>query len=221
MHFTVFIFPWFIFPFLLNLCASFLGVFLLPWSACLPSSLSGYLTYRCTNRTIWIWMKLGSAVCRHRAHFVRLIGTRAWRHTQAQRLVYGRRTVVERPADGRRRRLCRQRRRKKQSFDRGGPVWPPRSNAKYDRLGGWIWGVLPPQLNPGGLGGSTPQPKAKKSENISRKKVFFIFPGPGSQAWVLINVTLSICGCRSWLDGKLGPLWHWWWLPEPLGLRAS
>ena len=25
---------------------------------------------------------------------------------------------------------------KKKAFDRGGPVWPPRSNAKYDRFGG-------------------------------------------------------------------------------------
>ena len=25
---------------------------------------------------------------------------------------------------------------KKKAFDRGSPVWPPRSNAKYDRLGG-------------------------------------------------------------------------------------
>ena len=30
---------------------------------------------------------------------------------------------------------------KKKSFDRGGPVWPPRSNAKYDRLGGGLRGL--------------------------------------------------------------------------------
>ena len=41
---------------------------------------------------------------------------------------------------------------KKKSFDRGGPVWPPRSNAKDVRLGG------------GGLGGSAPQPKTKYQE---------------------------------------------------------
>ena len=36
---------------------------------------------------------------------------------------------------------------KKKAFDRGGPVWPPRSNAKDDRLGGvWDGMVLPPQL---------------------------------------------------------------------------
>ena len=31
---------------------------------------------------------------------------------------------------------------KKKAFDRGGPVWPPRSNAADDRLGGG--GALPP-----------------------------------------------------------------------------
>ena len=34
----------------------------------------------------------------------------------------------------------------KKSFDRGGPVWPPRSNAKYDRSGGGP--AKPPQPKP-------------------------------------------------------------------------
>ena len=33
---------------------------------------------------------------------------------------------------------------KKKVFDRGGPVWPPRSNAADDRLGGCREGALPP-----------------------------------------------------------------------------
>ena len=43
----------------------------------------------------------------------------------------------------------------KKSLDRGSPVWPPRSNAKYDGLGGSV-GALPPQLNHGGSGGQRP-----------------------------------------------------------------
>ena len=34
---------------------------------------------------------------------------------------------------------------KKESFDRGGPVWPPRSNVTNDRLRGVSGGALPPQ----------------------------------------------------------------------------
>ena len=33
---------------------------------------------------------------------------------------------------------------KKKSFDRGGPVWPPRSNVTNDRLGGGLGGLCPP-----------------------------------------------------------------------------
>ena len=69
---------------------------------------------------------------------------------------------------------------KKKAFDRGGLVWPPRSNAKDDRTapkkktfdrGGPVW---PPQSSAeddrlgGGLEGSNPQPKLKKFENISK-----------------------------------------------------
>ena len=59
---------------------------------------------------------------------------------------------------------------KKKSFDRGGPVWPPRSNVANDRLGGGLGGLCPPSQNSGGLGGSAPQPKSKKKKNF-----FFIF----------------------------------------------
>ena len=59
--------------------------------------------------------------------------------------------------DGRRRRPFRQRRRTKKSFDRGAPVWPPRSNAKDDRLGG-------PKTR--GLEGSAPQPNPKIFEKF-------------------------------------------------------
>jgi len=59
---------------------------------------------------------------------------------------------------------------KKKTFDRGGPVWPPRSNAADDHLGGGSLGVLcPPNQKSGGLGGSAPQPKffekTKKQKN--------------------------------------------------------
>ena len=37
---------------------------------------------------------------------------------------------------------------KKKAFDRGGPVWPPQSNAADDRLGrGGVWGAAPPSQN--------------------------------------------------------------------------
>ena len=47
----------------------------------------------------------------------------------------------------------------KKAFDRGGPVWPPRSNAADDRLAGGLGGLCPPSPKSGGLGGSAPQPK--------------------------------------------------------------
>ena len=55
---------------------------------------------------------------------------------------------------------------KKKSFDRGGPVWPPRSNVTNDRLRGGLGGLCPPSQKPGGLGGSAPQPKIFR--NISK-----------------------------------------------------
>ena len=62
----------------------------------------------------------------------------------------------------RRQRPYRQRRRKKKSFDRGGPVWPPRSNAADDRLGEGLGGLCPLSQKPGGLGGSAPQRKVNQ-----------------------------------------------------------
>ena len=56
---------------------------------------------------------------------------------------------------------------KKKSFDRGGPVWPPRSNVTNDRLRGGLGGLCPPSQKPGGLGGSAPQPKTKNFELIN------------------------------------------------------
>ena len=61
-------------------------------------------------------------------------------------------TVVGRPVDGRRTAGGRlsaapvsSAAPKKKSFDRGGPVWPPRSNVMNDRLRGESEGALPPQ----------------------------------------------------------------------------
>ena len=36
---------------------------------------------------------------------------------------------------------------KKKAFDRGGPVWPPRSNVANDRLRGGLGGLRPPSQN--------------------------------------------------------------------------
>ena len=56
---------------------------------------------------------------------------------------------------------------KKQSFDRGGPVWPPRSNVTNDRLRRGSQAALPPQPKTGGSGGQRPPAKniLKKPEN--------------------------------------------------------
>ena len=43
----------------------------------------------------------------------------------------------------------------KKAFDRGGPVWPPRSNAADDRLGGGL-GKAPPAKNRGVWGAAPP-----------------------------------------------------------------
>ena len=50
---------------------------------------------------------------------------------------------------------------KKKSFDRGGPVWPPRSNVANDRLRGGSGGALPPQPKIGGSGGQRPPAKIR------------------------------------------------------------
>ena len=51
---------------------------------------------------------------------------------------------------------------KKKAFDRGGSVWPPRSNAKDDRLGG----ALPPKLNLGA--------PSQHRNNLKKKSIFFL-----------------------------------------------
>ena len=67
---------------------------------------------------------------------------------------------------------------RKKAFDRGGPVWPPRPNAKDDRTApqkkrhlieaapfGRLrgsGGALPPPAKTKGTGGSAPQQKPKK-----------------------------------------------------------
>ena len=57
---------------------------------------------------------------------------------------------------------------KRKSFDRGGLVWPPRSNVTNDRLRGGSGGALAPQTK---NGGSAPQPKKLKD----LLKDFFVF----------------------------------------------
>ena len=77
----------------------------------------------------------------------------------------GQRTVVGRPGDARRTVVggaCVVSGAEKKAFDRGGPVWPPRSNAADDRLGGGSGGALPPQPKFGGSGGQRPQAKNEK-----------------------------------------------------------
>ena len=55
---------------------------------------------------------------------------------------------------------------KKKAFDRGGPVWLPRSNAADDRLGGVVLGFA---KNRGGQRGSAPQPNRKSFRKIEHK----------------------------------------------------
>ena len=76
----------------------------------------------------------------------------------------GRRTVV---TDGRRRRPYRQRLRKQKAFDRGGPVWPPRSNVTNDRLGGG-----PPPAKNRGVWGAAPLSQNRKNLKKFREFIF-------------------------------------------------
>ena len=52
----------------------------------------------------------------------------------------------------------------KKSFDRGGPVWPPRSNVTNDRLRGGVWGSFAPQAKNRGVWGAAPP-----SEKLTKK----------------------------------------------------
>ena len=58
---------------------------------------------------------------------------------------------------------------KKKAFDRGGPVWPPRSNAADDRLGWGSGKALPPQPKTGGSGGQRPPAKISGEMDFFRK----------------------------------------------------
>ena len=61
---------------------------------------------------------------------------------------------------------------KKKSFDRGGPVWPPRSNVTNDRLRGWVWGGFAPQTS--SLNGlSSHLIEAAKRGRFDQMKFFF------------------------------------------------
>ena len=59
---------------------------------------------------------------------------------------------------------------KKKSFDRGGPVWPPRSNVTNDRLRWGSGGALPPQPKFGGSGGQRPPAKTENFSKFFEKK---------------------------------------------------
>ena len=77
-------------------------------------------------------------------------------NTPGPSIVFSRRMVVGRPADGRRTVVDGARvvsGAEKKAFDRGGPIWPPRSNAADDRLGGGLGELCPPQPKIGGSGG--------------------------------------------------------------------
>ena len=59
---------------------------------------------------------------------------------------------------------------KQKAFDRGGPVWPPPSTAKYDRLRGGSGGALALQPKTGGPGGQRPPAKNEKFRKVFKKK---------------------------------------------------
>ena len=65
----------------------------------------------------------------------------------------------------------------KKLFDRGGPVWPPRSNVTNDRLRRGSGRALPPQPKIGGSGGQRPP-----------AKIFRCWAWVCCQAWVPINL---------------------------------
>ena len=58
---------------------------------------------------------------------------------------------------------------KKNSFDRGRPVWPPQSNVTNDRLRGVF---APPAKNQGVWGGSAPQQNNSKKNYEKNSKMF-------------------------------------------------
>ena len=56
------------------------------------------------------------------------------------------------------------------SFDRGGPIWPPRSNAKYDQLGGGLGELCPPAKSRGVWGAAPPAKLFSKERKIEKTK---------------------------------------------------
>ena len=106
---------------------------------------------------------------------------------------------------------------KKKSFDRGGPVWPPRSNVTNDRLRGGSGGALPPQPKIGGSGGQ--RPPAKFFENFSKnfEKFSKNFPNPGSVPTLVSErsdgVTTTCAATVSGVVGTIVVLHAPWILP--------
>ena len=99
------------------------------------------------------------------------------RYRRTAGTVNGCRTAAGRSSDGRRTVVGGARvvsGAEKKSFDRGGPVWPPRSNVTNDRLRGGSGGALPPQPKIGGSGGQRP-PAKNISKIFEKKKIFFYF----------------------------------------------
>ena len=99
---------------------------------------------------------------------------------------------------------------KKKAFDRGGLVWPPRSNAADDRLGGGLGGLCLPSQKPGGLGtqwGAAPPSQKirnklrKKFEKFVKKKnspLFFRFFNRKSCHWFQV--------CEFWCELHLSSI---------------
>ena len=57
---------------------------------------------------------------------------------------------------------------KQKAFDRGGPDWPPRSNAEDDRSWGVSGGALPPPPKTGGFGGHRPPAKIETKSKLKK-----------------------------------------------------
>ena len=89
------------------------------------------------------------------------------------------------------RRAYRQRRRKKK-IDRGGPVWPPRSNVTNDRFRGGSGGPLPPQPKTGGSRGQRPPAKIFR-KNEKNRKIFDFFPRYLPHGILLFSLTFLVC----------------------------
>ena len=80
---------------------------------------------------------------------------------------------------------------KKKVFDRGGPLWPSQSNAKYDRLGGGPMATLPPPAKNRVVWGAAP-PRQIFSKKREKKKI----PVPSSRYLTFqpFQVQKRVCG---------------------------